>query len=104
MPVEGLEERRPYLLDGETYQIVVWDEKPLDIKLPIKMVLEVKAAPHAAALTARDRDALALAVTAHNAAARLKSAGRFMSSGDSERDPPLVVAWRGLGAFGARAS
>ena len=45
--LKGLEERRPYLLDGETYQIVVWDENPLDIKLPIKMVLEVKDAPHA---------------------------------------------------------
>lgn len=47
VPLDGLEERRPYLLDGETYQIVVWDEKPLDVKLPIKMALEVKDAPHA---------------------------------------------------------
>lgn len=47
VPIDGLEDRRPYLLDGETYQIMVWDEKPLDIKLPIKMVLEIKEAPHA---------------------------------------------------------
>ena len=47
VPQQGLEERRPYLLEGETYQIVVWDERPLDIKLPIKLVLEVKDAPHA---------------------------------------------------------
>lgn len=47
VPIQGLEARRPYLLDGETYQVVVWDEKPLDIKLPIKMVLKVKDAPHA---------------------------------------------------------
>ena len=33
VPPDGLEDRRHYLLDGETYQIVVWDETPLDIKL-----------------------------------------------------------------------
>ena len=47
VPMDGMEERRSYLLDGETYQIVLWDEKPLDIKLPIKMTLEIKEAPHA---------------------------------------------------------
>ena len=47
VPLSGMEERRHYLLEGETYQIVVWDEKPLDIKLPIKMPLTVRDAPHA---------------------------------------------------------
>ncbi len=47
VPAAGLAERRCYLLDGETYQVMVWDEKPLDIRLPIKMVLELTDAPHA---------------------------------------------------------
>ena len=47
VPLLGLEERLPYMLDGDTYQVVMWGEKPLDIKLPIKIVLTVKDAPHA---------------------------------------------------------
>ena len=47
VPTAGLEERRYYLLDGETYQVMMWDERPLDIKLPIKLALEVTDAPHA---------------------------------------------------------
>ena len=47
VPIIGLEDRRYYLLDGETYQIIFWEDQPLEIKIPIKMVLEVKDAPHA---------------------------------------------------------
>ena len=47
VPISGLENRRFYLLDGETYQIILWEEQPLEIKIPIKMVLEIKDAPHA---------------------------------------------------------
>ena len=44
IPIEGLEERQLYLKEGETYQLVVWEGTPLDIKLPYKMVFIVTQA------------------------------------------------------------
>jgi elongation factor P len=33
--------------DGETYSVIVWDEKPIDIKIPYKVVYEVTEAADA---------------------------------------------------------
>jgi elongation factor P len=45
--VEGLEERKNYLKEGESYQIVFWEDHPIDIRLPLKIVLTVTSAQHA---------------------------------------------------------
>jgi elongation factor P len=45
VPRSGLEERRFYLIEGDTYQVLMWGERPLDIKVPIKMALEIGDAP-----------------------------------------------------------
>jgi elongation factor P len=47
IPVEGLEERKNYLKEGETYQLIFWEDHPIDIKLPFKIVLSVTNAQHA---------------------------------------------------------
>ena len=38
---EGLEDRQSYLKEGDTFDLVVYDGQPIDIKIPFKMVLEV---------------------------------------------------------------
>ena len=38
---EGLEERQNYLKEGDTFELVIYDGQPIDIKIPFKMVLEV---------------------------------------------------------------
>jgi elongation factor P len=43
----GLEDRKNYLKEGESYQLVFYEEKPIDIKLPYKMVLTVTRAENA---------------------------------------------------------
>ncbi len=35
------EDRGPYLKDGETYTLVMWDGEPIDIKIPYKMIFTV---------------------------------------------------------------
>jgi len=47
IPVAGLEDRRNYLKEGESYQLVFYEDKPIDIKLPYKMVLTVTRAENA---------------------------------------------------------
>ncbi len=47
IPVEGEEEKRDFLKDGENYQVVFWGETPIDIKLPTKMVFTVAEAEKA---------------------------------------------------------
>jgi elongation factor P len=47
IPVKGLEDRINYLKEGESYQLVFWEERPIDIKLPYKMVLTVTRAENA---------------------------------------------------------
>jgi len=47
VPVEGLEDRALYLKEGETYQLVMWEGTPIDIKLPYKMPFLVTEAEHA---------------------------------------------------------
>lgn len=44
---EGLEDRASYLKEGDTYRILMWEETPIDITLPLKMVLEVTEAQEA---------------------------------------------------------
>jgi elongation factor P len=45
--VEGEEDKRGFLKDGEVYQVVFWESRPLDIKLPTKMVFTVAQAEKA---------------------------------------------------------
>jgi len=47
IPVEGFEETLYFLKEGETYKIVMWENRPLDIKLPYKMVFTVTEAEEA---------------------------------------------------------
>jgi elongation factor P len=47
IPIEGEEEKRHYLKDGENYQVVFWEQTPIDIKLPTKMVFTVTEAEKA---------------------------------------------------------
>ena len=47
LPINGLEDRKSYLKEGETFQVVFWEEQPIDIKLPLKMVLTVTEAEEA---------------------------------------------------------
>ena len=44
MPVEGHKDKRMFILEGETVQLSFWDEKPIDILLPYKVVLTVTEA------------------------------------------------------------
>ena len=41
IPKDGLEDRQSYLKEGDTFELVVYDDQPIDIKIPLKMVLEV---------------------------------------------------------------
>lgn len=44
MPTTGLEYKLKYIKEGESYTLVVWNEMPIDIKLPTKIVYEVTEA------------------------------------------------------------
>ena len=47
IPITGFEEKKFYIKDGETYKVVFWDEKPIDIKIPMKVIFNVVDAPEA---------------------------------------------------------
>jgi elongation factor P len=47
IPIKGEEEKKDFLKDGEVYQIVFWEHRPVDIKLPTKMVFTVAQAEKA---------------------------------------------------------
>lgn len=47
IPIEGLEERKNYLKEGENFQVVFWEGRPIDIKIPYKMVYKVAIAEEA---------------------------------------------------------
>jgi len=47
VPKAGLEAKGDYMKEGETYQVVMWEDLALDIKLPMKMVFEVTEAAEA---------------------------------------------------------
>lgn len=41
VPIEGMEEKKYFLKEGEMYKIIVWESTPIDIVLPLKITLEV---------------------------------------------------------------
>ncbi|TFG62667.1 MAG: elongation factor P [Spirochaetales bacterium] len=41
IPLEGFEDRQQFMKEGETFRVVFWDEKPIDIKIPYKIVYTV---------------------------------------------------------------
>ena len=47
VPIDGLEDKANYMLDGESYDLVTWEGEAIDIKLPLKMVLTVAESPEA---------------------------------------------------------
>lgn len=47
IPLDGLEEKRRFMREGQTYKIVMWNETPIDITLPLKEVYNVTEAPEA---------------------------------------------------------
>jgi elongation factor P len=44
VPLEGLEEKQNYLKEGDSFELVVYDGRPIDISIPYKMVFEVTQA------------------------------------------------------------
>ncbi len=44
---EGLEEEGTYMREGDTYRIKMWENRPIDIVLPLKMTFEVVEAEEA---------------------------------------------------------
>lgn len=44
VPMEGFTDYKLLMKDGDTYKVIMWDEKPLDIILPYKVVYEVTEA------------------------------------------------------------
>jgi elongation factor P len=47
VPVQGFEDYRDLMKEGETYTLVMWEDRPLDIKLPFKIVYTVTKAEEA---------------------------------------------------------
>ncbi len=47
IPIAGDEEKRDFLKEGDTYQVVFWENRPIDIRLPTKMVFTVTEAEKA---------------------------------------------------------
>jgi len=41
VPFAGFEDKKFFMMEGDSYKVVVWDEKPIEIKLPPKMVYVV---------------------------------------------------------------
>jgi len=44
VPRTGLEEKVFYMKEGETYRIIMWETTPIDVSVPLKIVLEVTEA------------------------------------------------------------
>jgi len=44
MPLAGQEDKKLFLREGDTVQLSLWDERPIDILLPYKIVLTVTRA------------------------------------------------------------
>jgi elongation factor P len=47
VPAEGLEDKGLYMKDGDSYRVVFFGDKAIDIQLPTKMVFVVTEAPEA---------------------------------------------------------
>ncbi len=41
VPISSMEEKKYYLKEGESYDLVMWEEEVIDIKVPLKMVFTV---------------------------------------------------------------
>ncbi|MDR1903147.1 MAG: elongation factor P [Treponema sp.] len=41
VPVEGNEDKKFYLKEGDNYEITIWEEKVIDIKIPYKVIFTV---------------------------------------------------------------
>jgi len=44
IPMEGFADHRLLMRDGDTYKIIMWEDRPLDIIIPFKVVYEVTEA------------------------------------------------------------
>ena len=44
IPLEGFEDKKDFMIEGEVYKVSLWEEKPIDIKLPAKIVYKVTEA------------------------------------------------------------
>ncbi|MBN2050663.1 MAG: elongation factor P [Spirochaetales bacterium] len=47
VPVEDFDDKRLLMKDGETYTVIMWEDKPIDIKIPYKVVYTVTEAQDA---------------------------------------------------------
>ncbi|MFW5689114.1 MAG: elongation factor P [Spirochaetota bacterium] len=47
VPREGLEEKIFFMKEGDTYRVVMWEANPIDVTVPLKMVMEVAEAAEA---------------------------------------------------------
>lgn len=47
IPLEGMEKQQDFLKEGEDFFVVFYEGKPIDIKLPFKMVFTITEAEHA---------------------------------------------------------
>ena len=41
VPISGIEDKKLYLQEGKNYEITIWEEKVIDIKIPYKVVFNV---------------------------------------------------------------
>lgn len=41
VPVAGFEDQQYFMREGESFKVVMWESRPLDIKIPFKMVFTV---------------------------------------------------------------
>jgi elongation factor P len=44
---EGLEEKIYYMREGDTYRVVMWENTPIDVSIPLKMTFQVTEAEEA---------------------------------------------------------
>ncbi len=47
VPVADFEEKKLFMKDGETYKVIVWEDRPIDIIIPYKVVYTVTEASDA---------------------------------------------------------
>jgi elongation factor P len=41
VPIDGMEDKKRYLQEGSSYELTIWNEKVIDIKIPLKIVFTV---------------------------------------------------------------
>lgn len=47
IPAAVLADKGGYLMEGEQYRIIMWESEPIDVVIPLKIVVEVTDAPDA---------------------------------------------------------